>query len=182
MNDELWCPRRNEIGQGAFPGPDHWREESSSYHLGPTCSYCGSLSPESLFELIAAGAKIGPTDKSYKIYVDATNPTPDEIRYVGGGSSNIVEPQPGWVRAKDMTAEQRAIAKRDGALYDYDPERWMAFGPSGPTSHGKFYFQHLDEVGQLRFLELYNSKAITLGDPGYFYALPFFMRRAEVPA
>lgn len=34
-----------------------------------TCSYCGSLSEEAFFEAVAAGAEVGPTDKSYKAYL-----------------------------------------------------------------------------------------------------------------
>ncbi len=29
--------------------------------------------------------------------------------------------------------------------------------------HGKFYFQHLDEAGRGRFIELYNGKQMKLG-------------------
>ena len=41
---------------------DHWRPDR-------TCSYCGSISPAALFEAIDAGEELGPTDKSYKVYV-----------------------------------------------------------------------------------------------------------------
>lgn len=42
---------------------DHWRADG-------TCSYCGGMSPEGLFEAIACGAELGPTDKNYKVYVE----------------------------------------------------------------------------------------------------------------
>ena len=45
-----------------LPKTAEWREDR-------TCSYCGSISPELLFELIEQDAKIIPTDKSYKIYI-----------------------------------------------------------------------------------------------------------------
>ena len=45
-----------------IPPKDHWREDG-------TCSYCGSMSPGALFEAIACGAEIGPTDKNYKVYI-----------------------------------------------------------------------------------------------------------------
>ena len=41
----------------------------------------------------------------------------------------------------------------------------------------KFYFQHLDKQQQLEFISLYVKGALTVGDPGYFYVMPFFMRR-----
>ena len=60
------CPRRQEIGSDLsmfkVPQTDEWREDL-------TCSWCGSMSPEYLFEAIEAGCEIGPTDKSYKVYV-----------------------------------------------------------------------------------------------------------------
>jgi hypothetical protein len=45
-------------------------------------------------------------------------------------------------------------------------------------SHDKFYFQHLSETQMLRFIELYNSKALKLGYPGHFYTLPYFIKSA----
>lgn len=63
---KFFCPR----GPGAdspfhapYNGEASWREDR-------TCSYCGSLHPDLLFEQIGKGAVITPTDKSYKIYVD----------------------------------------------------------------------------------------------------------------
>lgn len=45
----------------------------------------------------------------------------------------------------------------------------------------KFYFQHLSPEQQVRFIELYNSRCLRIGVPGYFYQLPFFCRRVEPP-
>ena len=70
MTEKQFCPRAIENGGGPessfappFNGEMHWREDG-------TCSYCGSVSEEALFNAIEAGAKITPTDKSYKVYVD----------------------------------------------------------------------------------------------------------------
>jgi hypothetical protein len=54
-------PVHDDDGQLIAP-KDHWRSDG-------TCSYCGSLSPETLFEALACGAELGPTDKNYKLYV-----------------------------------------------------------------------------------------------------------------
>lgn len=122
MSDMFYCPRG--LGPGGpfaphFAGEAHWREDR-------TCSYCGSIDPELLFEQIEKGAKIGPTDKSYKIYVDLVD------HHVRGA--------------------------------------------------GKFYFQHLSEEQQNRFIELVNSKSMNIGFPGHFYVLPFFAKRADAQA
>lgn len=119
MAESFFCPR----GPGPdspfkvpFNGSAHWRDDG-------TCSYCGSLKAELLFEQIERGACITPTDKNYKVYVDLID---HQVR---------------------------------GA--------------------GKFYFQHLDQDQQTRFIELLNQRKIKIGFPGYFYVTPFFARRAE---
>jgi hypothetical protein len=65
MAETFFCPRGSGPDspfRAPFNGEAHWREDR-------TCSYCGSIDPELLFEQIEKGAEIGPTDKSYKIYV-----------------------------------------------------------------------------------------------------------------
>jgi hypothetical protein len=50
-------------------------------------------------------------------------------------------------------------------------------------SNRKFYFQHLDQEGRTRFIELYNDGKMKLRFPGYFYVHPFFCKpRSEVTA
>lgn len=39
----------------------------------------------------------------------------------------------------------------------------------------KFYFQHLSDDQQIKFVELYNNLTMRIGYPGRFYVLPFFM-------
>ena len=58
------CPRRMQDW-----GPweretnlDYWRRDR-------TCSFCGSLEPEYVLDILTKGAVIGPTDKNYKIYL-----------------------------------------------------------------------------------------------------------------
>lgn len=46
-------------------------------------------------------------------------------------------------------------------------------------SRDKVYFQHFSEEQMKAFIELYNSKAMKVGYPGYFYNPPFFMRYRE---
>lgn len=110
------CGRRGDEPGGKL---DFWQKRDGH----KACSYCGSISPEELFAAIAAGCKVTPTDKSYKIYCDVPL-------------------------------------------------------DAGGTAHAKFYFQHLDQAGKDRFLELYNTKAMALAIPGYFYVTPYFARAA----
>lgn len=45
----------------------------------------------------------------------------------------------------------------------------------------KFYFYHLSDEQKNEFIDLLNAKKLTIGSPGYFYALPFFIgtKKAE---
>lgn len=66
MTDTFHCPRGPGPGSpfhAPFNGEASWRDDR-------TCSYCGSIDPDLFFEQIAKGAKITPTDKNYKVYVD----------------------------------------------------------------------------------------------------------------
>jgi hypothetical protein len=94
--------------------------EDPSWRADQTCSYCGSLSPEEFFKAVEAGAKLTPTDKNYKAYLEV---------------------------------------------------------PGRPFT--KFYFNHLSEEEQRRFIDLVNAGKVTFGYPGRFYNLPFFMARKE---
>jgi hypothetical protein len=113
MSDPILCPRRVESAPHLlemFPGPDKPRKDG-------TCPFCGSLTAEVFMRRVRAGDQLGPTDKSYKVYLD----------------------QP-WA---------------------------------------KFYFQHLDEAGQREFVDLLNAGRLTVGYPGRFYVLPFFIETAS---
>lgn len=135
------------------------------------CSYCGSLSPDELFAAIEAGCELGPTDKSYKVYVDLPEPNPDQMRVVSAATS---KPDHGnWVQASE---ENRAVIEASG--WTYREGEWIQFGAKGPTINAKFYFQHLSEDECMRFVDLFNAKKIKIGSPGHFYVFPFFMKRA----
>ena len=56
------CPRKIE-GPFRISETRGWRDDH-------TCAYCGSLSAEKFMEAVASGAKLIPTDKDYKAYID----------------------------------------------------------------------------------------------------------------
>jgi hypothetical protein len=65
------CPRRDE-GPFAIDSSelDDWRPNG-------TCSYCGSAEPGWLMgKLEVAAVELGPTDKSYKVYLKSLTPDP----------------------------------------------------------------------------------------------------------
>lgn len=109
------CPRRvADQGPFQYPDSDIWNVESGNL----MCSYCGSLHPDYVLEMMRLGVELIPTDKNYKIYV-------------------------------------------------------RVFG----VLEGKFYFQHFSMEQKQEFIDLYNYKphTFTVGDPGHFYVLPYFM-------
>lgn len=112
------CPRQAEATMGVQLAPEpFWRRGNDGW---VTCSYCGSLAPENLWRAVRDGMELGPTDKSYKVYV----------------------------RGADVA----------GA--------------------GKFYFQHFPTKDRVRFVEALNAGRLSLGFPGHFSTLPFFVGRA----
>ncbi len=85
------CPRR-EGGLGPWErgeGLDSWlpgstfagaRTEYEGVRLRH-CSFCGSLHPDDFVALVEKGYTVGPTDKSYKVYLQITRS--DEEREAG---------------------------------------------------------------------------------------------------
>jgi hypothetical protein len=74
-SEEYWCPRRAEIGGSRTYGPDKLDRNTG-------CSYCGSTHPDVFMEIARGNeaGELGPTDKSYKVYVTGT-PTPGQRKF-----------------------------------------------------------------------------------------------------
>ena len=127
--DTVFCPRAIENGagpdspfKGPFSGEMTWRDDD-------TCSYCGSLNPDTLMSRIEAGdVEIGPTDKNYKIYVSNS-----------GG--------------EDFKQTYRNCPEDSNCTGPDDCTHWV----TRETSRTKFYFQHLSEEQMIRFIELLND-------------------------
>lgn len=122
----------------------HWDQEDN------TCSYCGSLNNDYFMQRLETGdVEVGPTDKSYKVYV----------RNKGGES---------------FKQHYRNCPIKDaGCTGPDDCTHWV----TREVEETKFYFQHLTNDQMRRFVELANAGQIAMGYPGYFYTLPFFIRR-----
>jgi hypothetical protein len=114
-----------------------------------SCSYCGSLNNDYLMERLEKGdVEAGPTDKSYKLYV----------RNKGG--------EPFRQSYRNCPSDARCKGPDDC-------DHWVTRN----VEEHKFYFQHLTPEQMRRFVELANAGQIAMGYPGYFYTLPFFIRR-----
>lgn len=169
MQPAMECPRKAEATMGVQrEHKTHWRPDG-------TCSYCGSISPDMLFAAIEAGAQLGPTDKSYKVYVDL--PHPDAGKPCVLGSANFEQKGEGWV---EITPENRAdLPLDDYQRKNYRDGTWVHVTTRGPINHAKFYFQHLSEAEMQRFVDLFNARKLNIGFPGHFYVEPFFMTPVE---
>jgi len=64
------CPRRSHRSTPQR-SEDTWQSRNifQDVDLNKSCSFCGSLHPQSFLDLIERGAELIPTDKSYKAYV-----------------------------------------------------------------------------------------------------------------
>ena len=153
------CPRRAECGVPfSAPEEDRWTDDG-------TCSFCGSMNNDAFMAALRDGtAKLGATDKNYKVYVDLPETKPDELRVVGGYSN------------PSMEAVERM--RKDPTWTEVRPGHWEQRGPRGPVRHMKFYFQHLTEAQMREFVELHNQKKLRFDGERGFYVYPFFMRRA----
>lgn len=114
-----------------------------------TCGYCGSLNPDTFMARLETGdLELGPTDKNYKAY----------LRPINGG--------PLFKHRTRTDGGGIPWERRDEWTYKVSESAW-----------GKFYFQHLSEAQMRRFVELLNEKKLHIGEPGYFYRTPFFIKQ-----
>lgn len=163
--DRQTCPRRmDELGpQAREEGLDSWVSGgglAGQGSMGRSCSYCGSLEPDRFMELVRDGWVVGPTDKSYKVYLG--KPVTNEDRQRRKAE---------WVdRMSPLGTEDReALAE----MWEREHAHPMS------STEAKFYFQHLSEQERGEFIDLHNSKRMVVGYPGHFYVRPFFCGPSE---
>lgn len=154
------CPRRVENGmdiegalRGSGPNKDTYEPGHGLVGQVRGCSYCGSMSPEDFMQAVKDGKSIGPTDKSYKLYV--SEPLTDEQK------RERLQEQVGRYVGMGMSEDE---AKKQAAA---DP----IFGEGEHI--GKFYTQHLSEEQGFEFHMLWIDKKINWGYPGAPYVRLF---------
>lgn len=165
---EHWCPRRAETGN-QHSGPDDWGTRASlGGGIGPSCSYCGSLDPETFMRHVRDGWIVEPTDKTYKVYL-ARPFTPEQVE--------AAEKQAMSGRVWRAVYETSVAAGKtpDEATNAADG-RWAALvgGARRGRTVAKFYSQHLGVVQRGEFIALYDARRVAMGYPGRFYTRPYF--------
>lgn len=100
-------------------------------------------------------------------------PGPD--RYEPG--HGLVSQTLGCTWCGSMPPDDFMAAVRAGAEISPTDKNYKAYiRLSG--GEAKFYFQHLDEEQRMEFFEVYRDGALTIGYPGHFTRLPFFIGTA----
>lgn len=144
------CPRRVEDGTDQDDSPLVMSGANKDEYRPPdnTCTYCGSFNPDTLMQRLEAGdVELGPTDKSYKVYV----------RNMGGENFK-----------QTHRDDDKPFAGHGNPVHN-----WI----TRETDQTKFYFQHLSVEQKKRFVELLNEKKLKIGYPGHFYVSPFFISK-----
>jgi hypothetical protein len=175
MADETQtCPRRlSDWGPWErTEGLDRWTTGHGVVgqdQVGLSCSFCGSLHPDRFMELVRDGWIVGPTDKSYKAYLES--PLSDDEKAAR---------RERWMTGDSIALALRRGGERDGKTAeqiqaDLDIE-WehQASGWLHGSQSAKFYYQHLSEAQRDEFIELVNSRQMQIGYPGHLYVTPFF--------
>ena len=167
--DIFWGRCSVKTAEEKAASPFVYDHESPEPHWEPdnTCSHCGGLRPSVALEAMRKGAKVVPTDKNYKIYVEMPEPKVGQMRVVGvmNHTPDDDSAQSGWVKADP------AVLKEAGwSVGEDDDAQWMRLEPYGPTTTTKCYLNHFSEAQAIEFVVLAETKKMNLATPGHFYS------------
>ncbi len=115
------------------------------------CSFCGSLKPDIFMDRLERGdAILVPTDYSDKAYLK--NDGGEVFKQTYRDCYTQCDGKPTCKGPADCT-------------------HWV----TKDMNETKFYFDHLSEDKQAKFIEYLNAQKLKLGYPGYFYVQPYFI-------
>lgn len=173
------CPRRMS-DWGPWERTEGLDEYTAGHGLGGQpagCSFCGSLPPDDFMEMVRGGAVVGPTDKSYKLYISKAL-TDDEKS----------ARRQRWLDTDGIARAIRELGERDGKTpeeigADLDQEWTRTHLPylTGGTE-AKFYTAHLSPEQGREFYELWQAGKVNWGYPGHPYRplyLPGFEKTGD---
>lgn len=173
--EAIQWPERPTCHDGDFQatrfGETEWRQKGEKLHPSNdsvmafrTCSYCGSIHPEDLVEALKAGATLGGSDWKYgwphKFYVEKI-PNPNVGQPRSFTSTSIDGPEPTEAeRARmshyaDKPGYELRVVQDGFSSHDGKPRYQLkVFQPDGPTTHAKWYNEHLNDLSPEAFAEL----------------------------
>ena len=127
------------------------------------CSFCGSLDPGDFMAAVLEGHPLATTMKDYKVYAVLPNPIAGQevLKSTSGGPTMSY----GKLLRDDFTPEELAAGRYELKTY----------GPAPATAQVKFYWRHLSERQQLRFVGLLNDGLVNFEGGFGFSHLPFFV-------
>lgn len=155
--DTFWGRCAPEVvAARSFPSP-HWRANN-------TCSHCGGLRPSLALLAIQGGAKVTPTDKNYKMYLELPNPEVGKLRIIG--SRNFESGRDDGFQK--VTPE--LIAAHPHIDFRHHMNDWVQLSPHTATRTAKVYFNHFSESQAVELVRLWLSGKINFEYPGSFYS------------
>lgn len=159
------CPRRLEPFSYDDGKDDEWKDRGDGYRA---CSYCGSMHDDDFFAAMEAGRMLVGTDKNYKVYVEMPHTQAGKTIEVGSESGPAFD-RDGKPNKDDLTLAEKARGRYDRKI----------MGTASVTKQAKFYWQHLDQAGQDRFIHLWNAGVLNIEPRFGLYRLPFFAVKRE---
>lgn len=172
---EFRCPRRDEYAAGQHrdtAGTDTWTDTPSmAGGIGPCCSHCGSIQPDTFLAKVRDSWIVAPCDKAWKCYLDKPYDA-DEIKHIKTSSL-------AWRTVRKLKLEEGLDLSEATAVADTYWADNEAPGITGRTV-AKLYYTHLDKAQKTEFVQLHRSGQMQLAWPGRFYVTPCFTTRAEL--
>ena len=135
--------------------------------------YDGSLHPDLFMELVKAGAALTPTDKNYKVYVEAEVEEGAGQMIIAGSSGS---PYGDWKHASEIDwskVDTRGHAGSFAVKWGRKVEtrgHYYQIRPRGTKRTDKFYFYHFTPEQREEFVRMYEAGELRLKTPGYFYS------------
>lgn len=175
MTEKFTCPRRIADGLATADGPfvgsgpnlDEWSTRAGLIGQPSGCTYCGSLPSAMFMDQVRAGAKVGPTDKPYKLYIDVPSRGTSTLRVISSSNS----PSGGLTHYRDLSrAEKKAVKEYASSGYPKGfKDHYYGLTTWDATTEAKFYTHHLTEEQGWEFHTLWREHKINWGYPGAPY-------------
>jgi hypothetical protein len=134
------------------------------------------MPPDDFMVMVREGGVVGPTDKSYKLYIGKAL-TEDEK----------VARKQRWLETDAMARAIRDLGAQDGKTQeqiDADLEKMWAENNDlhlQSSSEGKFYTVHLSPEQGWEFYSLWQDKKVVWGYPGYPYRRLYLPGPSDAP-